>query len=97
MLGEPGKIRRGASFFFGEQPVEGERFFVRMSSHDPDSDNENKAAIWEGELHCGEDGEESRLKGHGGYPARPHVLITFLLKKYVSCNVWTTLINVLAI
>lgn len=34
ILGEPGEIRSGASFFFGEQPVEGERFFVRMGSHD---------------------------------------------------------------
>lgn len=34
VLGEPGEIGRGAGFFLGEQPVEGERFLGRMSSHD---------------------------------------------------------------
>lgn len=43
--------------------MEGERFFVRMGSHDPKSDNENKAAMWGRERHDGKDGEESCLKG----------------------------------
>lgn len=65
VLGEPGEIRRGAGFFFGEQPVEGERFLGRVSSHDRRSVNENKAAKWGRETHTHgkRDKEESWLKG----------------------------------
>lgn len=40
VLGEPGEVRRGAGFFFGQQPVEGERLFGGVSSHDDDDDRE---------------------------------------------------------
>lgn len=72
ILGKPSEVRRGAGFFLGEQPVEGERFFGRMSSHDPKkSDNENKAAKWGRQRHGGRDGEEEErcLKRQCGHTA----------------------------
>lgn len=61
VLGEPGEIRRGAGFFFGEEPVKGERFFGRVSSHD-----QKRATMKTKQRNGEEEEEESNTVGETG-------------------------------
>lgn len=83
IFGEPGEKRRGAGFFLGEQPVEGERFLVRMRGHDSRSDNDDNKAGLEREQHGvrGRGGEELDKKGgRSGYPVLPPISVIFITR-----------------